>query len=125
MASYHFHLTQVKRSRGQSVVAQAAYRSGEKLYSTYYGESSDFTRKRGVVMAEICLPDHAPREYANRETLWNALEWAEHGRKAQLAHSLDITLMNEFSMEENIEMARAFCPGRTGVQRYDCRFCNS
>ena len=71
MASYHFHLTQVKRSRGQSVIAQAAYRAGEKLYSTYYGESSDFTRKRGVVMAEICLPDHAPREYADRETLWN------------------------------------------------------
>ena len=60
MARYHFHLTQVKRSRGQSVIAQAAYRAGEKLYSTYYGESSDFTRKRGVVMAEICLPDHAP-----------------------------------------------------------------
>lgn len=108
MASYHFHLTQVKRSRGQSVIAQAAYRAGEKLYSTYYGESSDFTRKRGVVMAEICLPDHAPREYADRETLWNALEWAETGRKAQLAHSFDITLMNEFSMEENIEMARTF-----------------
>ena len=108
MASYHFHLTQVKRSRGQSVIAQAAYRAGEKLYSTYYGESSDFTRKRGVVMAEICLPDHAPREYADRETLWNALEWAESGRKAQLAHSFDITLMNEFSMEENIEMVRAF-----------------
>lgn len=108
MASYHFHLTQVKRSRGQSVIAQAAYRAGEKLYSTYYGESSDFTRKRGVVMAEICLPDHAPREYADRETLWNALEWAETGRKAQLAHSFDITLMNEFSMEENIEMVRAF-----------------
>ena len=108
MTSYHFHLTQVKRSRGQSVIAQAAYRAGEKLYSTYYGESSDFTRKRGVVMAEICLPDHAPREYADRETLWNALEWAESGRKAQLAHSFDITLMNEFSMEENIEMARAF-----------------
>ena len=52
MASYHFHLTQVKRSRGQSVIAQAAYRAGEKLYSTYYGESSDFTRKRGVVMAD-------------------------------------------------------------------------
>ena len=59
-------------------------------------------------MAEICLPDHAPREYADRETLWNALEWAESGRKAQLAHSFDITLMNEFSMEENIEMVRAF-----------------
>ena len=43
MASYHFHLTQVKRSRGQSVIAQAGYRVGEKLYNTYYGESSDFS----------------------------------------------------------------------------------
>ena len=51
------------------MIAQAAYRAGEKLYSTYYGESSDFTRKRGVVMAEICLPDHAPREYADMEKL--------------------------------------------------------
>ena len=102
MASYHFHLTQVKRSRGQSVIAQAAYRSGEKLYSTYYGESSDFTRKRGVVMAEICLPDHAPGNMLIGN-LWNALEWAEHGRKAQLAHSFDITLMNEFPWKKTLK----------------------
>ena len=29
-------------------------------------------------------------------------------KKAQLAHSFDIALMNEFSMEENIELARRF-----------------
>ena len=53
MASYHFHLTQVKRSRGQSVIAQAAYRSGGKNSTVpITGESSDFIRKRGVVMAE-------------------------------------------------------------------------
>ena len=108
MASYHFHMTQVKRSRGQSVIAQAAYRAGEKLYSTYYGETSDFTRKRGVVMSEICLPDYAPKKYIDRATLWNALEWAESGKKAQLANSFDITLMNEFTMEENIAMAKSF-----------------
>lgn len=90
------------------MIAQAAYRAGEKLYGTYYGEISDFTRKRGVVMSEICLPDYAPKKYADRETLWNALEWTESGKKAQLAHSFDITLMNEFTMEENIELARAF-----------------
>lgn len=31
MALYHFEVTQVKRSEGRSVVAAAAYRSGEKL----------------------------------------------------------------------------------------------
>ncbi len=36
------------------------------------------------------------------------MEWIEGNKKAQLAHSFDIALMNEFSMEENIELARRF-----------------
>ena len=33
MALYHFHVTQIKRSAGQSVTAAAAYRAGERLHS--------------------------------------------------------------------------------------------
>ena len=108
IALYHFHVTQIKRSAGQSAVAAAAYRSGEKLHSEYYGEDSDYTRKGGVICSEILLPSHAPPEYANRETLWNAVEKVERGKKAQLAYSFDIALQNEFSMEENIDLARQF-----------------
>ena len=84
MSLFHFHVTQVKRSAGQSVVTSAAYRAGEKLYSEYYGEVSDFTRKGGVIYADILLPPHAPAEYHDRTTLWNAVEKAERGKKAQL-----------------------------------------
>ena len=108
MAIYHFTADQIKRSEGQSVIASAAYRSGEKLHSTYYGEDSDYTRKKGVICSEILLPPHAPREFADRETLWNAVEHAEHGKKAQLAYSFEISLQNEFSLEENIALARKF-----------------
>ena len=108
IALYHFHVTQIKRSAGQSAVAAAAYRSGEKLHSEYYGEDSDYTRKGGVICSEILLPSHAPPEYADRETLWNAVEKVERGKKAQLAYSFDIALQNEFSMEENIDIARQF-----------------
>ena len=101
-------MTQIKRSAGQSAVAAAAYRSGEKLHSEYYGEDSDYTRKGGVICSEILLPSHAPPEYADRETLWNAVEKVEKSAKAQLAYSFDIALQNEFSMEENIELARQF-----------------
>ena len=31
MGCYHFHLTQLSRGHGQSAIASAAYRSGEKL----------------------------------------------------------------------------------------------
>ena len=67
-------------------MASAAYRAGEKLHSDYYGEDSDYTNKGGVIYTEIFLPPHAPREYADRETLWNAVEKAEKGKKAQLAY---------------------------------------
>ena len=60
MALFHFSVTQVKRSAGQSAIASAAYRAGEKLYSDYYGEVSDYTRKGGVIHTDIMLPDHAP-----------------------------------------------------------------
>ena len=89
-------------------MASAAYRAGEKLHSEYYGEISDYTRKGDVICSEILLPSHAPPEYADRETLWNAVEKAERGKKAQLAYSFDIALQNEFSMQENIDVARRF-----------------
>ena len=108
IALFHFHVTQIKRSAGQSAVAAAAYRAGEKLHSEYYGEDSDYTHKRGVICSEILLPSHAPLEYADRKTLWNAVEKAERGKKAQLAYSFDIALQNEFSMQENIDLARQF-----------------
>ena len=108
MALYHFHVGQVKRSAGQSAIESAAYRAGERLYSERYGEHSDYTRKGGVVYTEVLLPPHSPREYADRQTLWNAVEAAERGKNAQLAYSFDIALQNEFALEENIALARKF-----------------
>lgn len=108
MALFHFHVDQIGRSAGRSAVACAAYRSGEKLYSEYYGETSDYTRKGGVMYSEIMLPPHAPMAYADRQTLWNAVEEVERRHDAQLAYSFDIALQNELTFEENLEVARAF-----------------
>lgn len=108
MALYHFHVGQIKRSAGRSAVEAAAYRAGERLYSEYYGLVSDYTRKGGVIHTEIMLPPHAPREYADRQTLWNAVEDVERNKNAQLAYSFDIALQNEFTLDENITLARKF-----------------
>ena len=61
MALFHFTVDQMKRSEGQSAITSAAYRSGERLYSEYYGEYSDYTKKGGVICSDILLPSHAPR----------------------------------------------------------------
>ena len=108
MALYHFHVDQIKRSAGQSAIAAAAYRAGENLYSEYYGETNDYSRKSGVLYTEILLPPNAPPEYKDRQTLWNAVEKVEKNKKAQLAYSFDIALQNELTTEENIALARCF-----------------
>ena len=74
MGCYHFHLNQLSRGKGQSAIASAAYRAGAKLECTYYGEVSDYTRKGGVVLAEIHLPKQAPERLKDRETLWNKFD---------------------------------------------------
>ena len=54
------------------------------------------------------LKSFYPPEYSDRQTLWNSVEKAEQHPKAQLAYSFDIALQNEFSIEENIALARRF-----------------
>lgn len=112
MALYHFHVTQIKRSEGRTAVASAAYRAGEKLHNLWDGETHDYTKKGGVILTEIILPEHAPKRFSDRSTLWNEVEQIEKHYKAQLAYSFDMALQNEFSLDENIELAREF------VQKY-------
>ena len=69
MALFHLSVTQTKRSAGQSAIASAAYRAGERLYSEYYGEYSDYTRKGGVIgeikeiIKEAILEGEIPNDY--------------------------------------------------------------
>lgn len=61
-----------------------------------------------MICSEILLPSHAPDRFQDREALWNEVERTEQHPKAQLAYSFDIALQNEFSMEENRQLARQF-----------------
>ena len=85
MALYHFSADQISRGDGQSSVASAAYRAGEKLTDEYYGQIHDYTRKQGVILNEIILTANAPERLKDRQTLWNEVEKVEKHPKAQLA----------------------------------------
>ena len=89
-------------------MAAAAYRAGERLFCDYYGVYFDYTKKKGVLLSEIILPEHVPEKYKDRRFLWDSVEKTEKNSKAQLAYSFDIALQNELTMEENIALARRF-----------------
>lgn len=100
MALFHLSVTQTKRSAGQSAIASAAYRAGERLYSEYYGEYSDYTRKGGVICSDILLPSHAPKEYADRQTLWNAVEKPSVERRHSLHTALTLLCRMNFPLRK-------------------------
>ena len=44
MAIYHFEVKVISRGKGQSAIASASYRSGEKLYSERYNKFNFYGR---------------------------------------------------------------------------------
>lgn len=108
MAIYHCTCKIISRGQGRSAVGAAAYRSGEKLYNEYDGIEHDYTKKGGVVYSEIMLCENAPKEYQDRQTLWNAVEQIEKSSKAQLVREYEVALPVELSREEQIKLVRDF-----------------
>lgn len=108
MASYHLSVQIVKRSEGRSVVAMAAYRAGQKLRDEHRGVNADYSRKRGIVHAEVMAPAGSAPWLCDRERLWNAVETTERRKDAQLARELNIALPHELDDAQRLALVREF-----------------
>ena len=108
MEFFHSHTKIVSRNKGRSAVAASAYISGTKMENTWDGVTHDYTRKRHVIYTEIILPAHAPPEYADRNLLWNSVEWNESKANAQLARSIELALPSELNHKQNIALIRKY-----------------
>ena len=93
---------------GQSAVASAAYRAGEKLHDDRMGMTHDFTRKENVVYSEIMTPDGVDPKFKNRETLWNEMEKAETRKNSRPAKEIEIALPKELTLEQNKKLVQNF-----------------
>ena len=111
MAIFHCSIKIIGRSKGQSSVASSSYRAGEKMLDQETGIVHDYTRKQGIVYSEVLLPSFAPKEYKNREILWNAVQKIETNRNAQLAREIEVALPRELSRMEQIEAVQSYVKG--------------
>lgn len=106
----HYSISVVSRGSGQSVMAAASYCLGQKLYSAHDGEwKYPHSSPQRVRYTEVLLPPNAPAEYADRQTLWNAVDEAEKRADAQTARRFVITLPKELTYEQNLSLIRAYC----------------
>src|ERR1700682_5114743 len=100
MAIYRFEAKVIARSQGRSATASAAYRAAESIEDERTGTVFDYTRKRGVLHAEIITPPNTPAWMKDRAQLWNAVEKAEKRKDSQLARDLLLSLPHELTREQ-------------------------
>ena len=120
----HHDIKIVQRSNRPSAVAAAAYQSGERLFSEYDQKQKYYSEKRGIVHTEIMLPPHAPPEYADRNTLWNAAEAVEKQWNSQLARRIVLAIPREIPPGAARRPDSGLLPGVFRFQGHDCRFCH-
>lgn len=107
MAIYHFSAQMITRSKGQSSVAAAAYRSGERLEDERTGETKFYKRE---VQPEtmILAPSNSPSWINDRERLWNEVEQSEKRKNSQLAREINIALPKEISNDQQKELIQNY-----------------
>lgn len=108
MAQYRLSSQVIGRSTGRSAVASAAYRAGQSLSDERTGQVHDFSRRGGVLHAEIMAPANAPDWMRDRARLWNAVEIAERRGDAQLAREIQLSLPHELTDPQRLELVRGF-----------------
>ena len=110
MAIFIASTKSISRGKGQSAVASASYRAGEKLEDKRYGKVHDYSKRYGVMSADIILPSSLKNIGATieRVELWNKAEQAENRKDARVAREWLVNLPYELSEKERKELAHRF-----------------
>ena len=108
MAIFHLNISPISRGKGRSIAASAAYRSGEKLYDTYYGKLHDYSHRKDVLHREILLPQRAPPKFYDRQTFVNAIDDSEKRSDSRTAREIKAALPNELTLQEQIELTKEY-----------------
>jgi hypothetical protein len=101
MAIYHLAVKVIGRNRGQSAIAAAAYRSGQRLTDEATGQVKHYpARAERIRFTGIFAPPGAPSWVYDRNRLWNEADRAEKRKDATLAREVVIALPHELTDDQ-------------------------
>ena len=109
MAIFMATTKSISRSNGQSAVASASYRAGEKLQDERYGKTHDYSKRHGMMSADIILPSELyGKAEIERNTLWNMAESAEKRKDSRVAREWIVNLPHELDEQTRKQLAHNF-----------------
>lgn len=109
MAIFMATTKSISRSNGKSAVASASYRAGEKLQDERYGKTQDYSKRHGVMSADIILPSNLKDQIQiSRNELWNMAEKAEKRKDSRVAREWIVNLPHELDEQTRKDLAHTF-----------------
>lgn len=118
MAIFMASTKSISRAKGQSAIAAAAYRAGDKLLDEdkNHGKTHDYQKRSGVLSADIILPSNLADGEISRAELWNMAERNETRKNSRVAREWLVALPHELSEQDRKDLAHDFA--RTLADRY-------
>ncbi|SNT69546.1 MobA/MobL family protein [Psychrobacter sp. LV10R520-6] len=118
MAIFIASTKSISRGNGQSAVASASYRAGVELEDKRYDKTQDYSKRHGVMSADIILPSAlaAANAAIDRSDLRNKAELAEKRKDARVAREWLVNLPHELSEQDRKALAHKFA--QTLADRY-------
>ncbi len=120
MAIFRMEVKVISRNGGRGAVGSAAYRTGKcataavayrhgvTMTDERTGLTFDYSKKGGILGAEIIAPASAPVWVQNREKLWNEVERCETRSNSRLAREIILTLPHELNHEQRQALVRGY-----------------
>ena len=109
MAIFMATMKSISRGSGQSAIASAAYRAGEKLQDARYGKVQDYSKKEGVLSKKIIFPSALKNQTSiDRNSLWNKAEEAEKRKDSRVAREWIVNLPHELNEKQREQLAHEF-----------------
>ena len=117
MAIFVASTKSISRGKGQSAVACASYRAGVALNDEKYGKKHDYSKRSGVMSADIIMPSHLANMTMEREQIWNMAEAVENRKDSRVAREWLVNLPYELDEESRKDIAHKFA--QTIADRYN------
>lgn len=108
MAIFVASTKSISRSKKQSAVAAACYRTADKIADERYGKTHDYTKRSGVMSADIIMPTALENTAITRAELWNLAERSENRKNSRVAREWLISLPHELDEASRKTLAHDF-----------------
>ena len=109
LAIYVLQSKPISRSAGRSMVAAAAYRSGENLTNEQDGRAHKYqNRASDIEFKRVLVPTDRTLSELKRSTLWNAAEAAEKRKNSRTGREFVLALPHELNQEQRAQLAQDF-----------------